>query len=70
MPVAAIVVVHVRFVRVEVEVVRVVAIVLSGRPIVAVVLHVVDISTVAVPRSWQEANVAFQNLNIARLILQ
>ena len=34
---------HVRFVRVEVEVVRVVAIVLSGRPIVAVVLHIVHI---------------------------
>ena len=46
--VVAIVVVHVRFVRVEVEVVRVVAIVLSGRPIVAVVLHVVHIRAVAV----------------------
>lgn len=46
--VVAIVVVHVRFVRVEVEVVRVVAIVLCGRPIVAVVLHVVHIGAVAI----------------------
>ena len=53
MSVVAIVVVHVRFVRVEVEVVRVVAIVLSGRPIVAVVLHIVHIRAVAVARRRQ-----------------
>ena len=58
MTVVAIVVVHVRFVRVEVEVVRVVAIVLSGRPIVAVVLHVVHIRAVAVACRGEEANLS------------
>lgn len=65
-----IVVVHVRFVRVEVEVVRVVAIVLCGRPIVAVVLHIVHIGAVAVARSRQEANLAFLGLNVAGRIPQ
>ena len=62
MPVAAIVVVHVRFVRVEVEVVRVVAIVLCGRPIVAVVLHVVHIRAVAVAKNTTTINRFFGDL--------
>lgn len=46
--VVAVVVVHVRFVRVEVEVPRVVLVVRRSRPIVAVVAYVVHIRTVAV----------------------
>ena len=47
-------VVHVRSVRVEVEAARVAAIVLSGRPIVTVALHVVLIRAAAVARSGKE----------------
>ena len=55
MPVVAIpIVVRVRFVRIEVEFVRVVRVVRRSRPIVAVVLHVVHIRPVAVTRSRQE----------------
>ena len=44
--------------------------VLSGRPIVAVVLHIVHIGAVAVARSRQEANLAFLGLNVAGRIPQ
>ena len=54
MPVVAVVVVRVRFVRIEVEFVRVVRVVRRSRPIVAVVLHIVHIRPVAVTRSRQE----------------
>ena len=50
----ATVVVHARPFRVEVEAVRVVAIELSSRPIVAEVLHAVHTSTVAVASSREE----------------
>lgn len=54
--VVAVVVVHVRFVRVEVQIVRVVLVVRSGRPIVAVVTDIVHFRAVAVARSRQEDN--------------
>ena len=54
MSVVAIVVVHVRFVRVEEEAVRVSATAPSGRPIAAVVLHVAHIRAVAVACGRQE----------------
>ena len=54
MPVAATVEVRGRFVRVEVEAVRAVAIALSGRPIAAVDLHVVHKVAEAVASSGEE----------------
>jgi len=53
-PVVAVVVIHVRFVLVEVHVPSVVVVVSRRRPVVAVVSNVVDVRTVAVTRSRQE----------------
>ena len=52
--VVAIVVTHARSVREEAEVGREESIVLSGRPIVAVVLHVAHKGTAAITRSGEE----------------
>ena len=54
MTVVAIVVAHVRSTRVEVEVARAVAIVASGRPIVAAALHAGHIRAAAVARCGEE----------------